>query len=166
LEGETFVIISAVLCQTAHMSVAWVIWSAFLGALTGDLLCFWIGRVGGERFLIKRSFWQSRLYKASRLLKQHQSFIVFSYRFLYGLRAVIPFLIGATGYPFGRFLLLSSAGAMTWSITVTVAGLLCGKLLLHFVANIKGYQIWFICCIGLIGLICWTVYHKWSNRFR
>jgi membrane protein DedA with SNARE-associated domain len=85
LEGETFVIISAILCQTGHLKVVWVVCAAFFGALSGDLFCFQMGRIGGGKLLKKESRWQRRADKASRLLKQHQTLVVFSYRFLYGL---------------------------------------------------------------------------------
>jgi membrane protein DedA with SNARE-associated domain len=159
LEGETFVIISAILCQTGHLKVVWVVCAAFFGALSGDLFCFQMGRIGGGKLLKKESRWQWRADKASRLLKQHQTLVVFSYRFLYGLRAVIPFLIGATGYSFRRFILLSSAGALVWSITVTAAGLAGGKALLFFMSAMNSYQLWFIGGLGMIGILCWGIYY-------
>jgi membrane protein DedA with SNARE-associated domain len=159
LEGETFVIISAILCQTGHLKVVWVVCAAFFGALSGDLFCFQMGRIGGGKLLKKESRWQWRADKASRLLKQHQTLVVFSYRFLYGLRAVIPFLIGATGYSFRRFILLSSAGALIWSITVTAAGLVFGKILLPIISDLTTYRIWVIGGFLTFGILCWAIYH-------
>jgi membrane protein DedA with SNARE-associated domain len=43
LEGETFVIISAVLCQAGQLKAIAVVCTAFLGALSGDLFCFQMG---------------------------------------------------------------------------------------------------------------------------
>lgn len=159
LEGETFVVISAVLCRTGHMETVWVICTAFLGALSGDLFCFQMGRYGVEKYLEKGSRWQRRVDKASRLLERNQNLVIFSYRFFYGLRAVIPFLIGATDYNFRRFILLSSAGAMVWSITVTFAGLVCGKALLLFIADMKNYQLWVIGALGILGILFGAIYH-------
>jgi membrane protein DedA with SNARE-associated domain len=158
-EGETFVIISAILCQTGHLEVIWVVCTAFLGALSGDLLCFHMGRAGSGRYLKKGSRWQRRVEKASRLLERHQHVVVFGYRFFFGLRAVIPFLIGVTDYSFWRFILLSSAGAIVWSITITAAGLVCGKSLLLFMTNMENYRIWFIGGLGIIGLLFWAIYY-------
>jgi membrane protein DedA with SNARE-associated domain len=163
LEGETFVIISSVLCQTGHLEFVWVVCTAFLGALTGDVVCFLMGRCGGAKFLKKGSLWRRRTAKATRLLKQNQLFIVFSYRFFYGLRAVIPFLIGVTDYSFRRFLLISSAGALVWSITITMVGITCGKIILPFLAEMKHYQILFIGAIGIIGFLVWAIFHKNSD---
>jgi membrane protein DedA with SNARE-associated domain len=164
LEGETFVIISAILCETGHLNVFGVMCAAFLGALSGDLLCFQLGRFGGERFLRKRSYWQRRVDKASRLLERHQDLIVFSYRFFYGLRAAIPFLIGITDYSFLRFLLISSAGALAWSVTITVAGLIFGKALLHFMGHMQNTQLLIIGGLGILGLIFWGLYHFRDQR--
>jgi membrane protein DedA with SNARE-associated domain len=165
LEGETFLIISAVLRQTGHLEIIWVICTAFLGVLSGDLFCFHIGRFDGGKFLKKRMHWQKPADKAYRLLQRHQSRIVFSHRFFYGLRAVIPFLIGTKECSFRRFLLLSSAGAMVWSVTLTVAGFVCGKVLLLFLADMKHYQLLFIGGFAIFGLLCWAIYHLKNRHF-
>ena len=163
LEGETLVIISAVLCQTGHLEFSWVVCTSFFGALTGDLFFFVMGRFGGGKFLKKRSHWKRRAAKATRLLERHQGMIVLSYRFFYGLRAVIPFLIGVTDYSFCRFMLLSSTGAVVWSITITIVGLNCGKVILPLFAEMKHYQIWLIGAIGIIGVLAWRICHKRSD---
>jgi membrane protein DedA with SNARE-associated domain len=92
------------------------------------------------------------------LLERHQSWIVLGYRFLYGLRAVIPFLIVATGYSFRRFFLLSCIGGIVWSITITLAGIAFGKDLLIVLTEMKQYQFWVLGLVGMIGIILWIVY--------
>jgi membrane protein DedA with SNARE-associated domain len=164
-EGETFVIISAVLCQTGHLDVIWVVCTAFLGALSGDLICFRIGRIGSGKYLKKGFRWQRRADKAGRLLKRYGNAVVFFYRFFYGLRAVIPFLIGVTDYSFWRFILLSSAGAFVWSITITAAGLVFGKALLPFITDMEYYLLLFIGGLGVIGLLVWAICRfEFNNR--
>lgn len=159
IEGETFVIISAILCQTDHLKVFGVVCTAFLGALSGDLICFQLGRFGGGKLLRKGSYWQRRADKATHLLERHQGLIIFSYRFFYGLRAVIPFMIGVTDYSFLRFIFISSAGALAWSITITAAGLIFGKALLHYMGHMQNTQLLIIGGLGILGLIFWGVYH-------
>jgi len=158
LEGETFVIISAVLCQTGQLKAFWVICTAFLGALSGDVFCFQIGRLGAGKLFERGSHRQRRLDKAAVLLKRNPNLIVFCYRFFYGFRAVIPFLIGATGCSWRRFILLSGAGAALWSITVTAAGIVCGKALLLFTADIKTYQLWGIGALSMVGIGLWAIW--------
>ena len=159
LEGESFVVLSAVLCQTGHLATVWVVVTAFLGAISGDLLCYFGGRYGGSNWIRRRPFWQRRAARATRLLERHQNHVVFSYRFFYGLRAVIPFLIGMTNYNFARFLLLSSAGALVWSVTITMAGLVCGKFLLLFISDLQRYLLWFVGVLGILGIVFWAIYH-------
>jgi membrane protein DedA with SNARE-associated domain len=167
LEGETFVIISVILCQTGHLKPIWVVGTAFLGAISGDLLCFLLGRYGGANLVKKRPYWQRRTARAARLLGRHQSLVVISYRFFYGLRAVIPFMIGMTNYSFGRFILLSSAAALVRSITISVAGLVCGKVLILFISDMKHYQLWLFGGLGIFGLLWWSIYHfKHRQRIR
>jgi membrane protein DedA with SNARE-associated domain len=117
-----------------------------------------MGRWGGHRFLGSGNRWQHRVQKANRLLERHQSWIVLGYRFLYGLRAVIPFLIGATGYSFRRFFLLSCIGGIVWSITITLAGIAFGKIVLAVLSDIQQYQFWVLGFIGMIGILLWVIH--------
>ena len=80
LEGETFVIISAVLCRSGQFKLVWVICTAFLGALTCDLICFQMGRFGGGKFLKNSPRRQQRLAKAAILLHRYPNLIIFCYR--------------------------------------------------------------------------------------
>ena len=164
LEGETFVIISAILCQSGQLKVVWVICTAFLGAMTGDLFCFQMGRFGGRKFLTKSPRRQQRLEKAAILLKRNPNLIIFSYRFFYGFRTVIPLLIGASGCSYRRFILLSSAGAAVWSITISAAGMAFGRALLLLITDIRTYQLWFIGSLGIIGIVLWGIYHFKQQR--
>ena len=115
------------------------------------------------KFLKKGSLWRRRTAKANRLLERNKTLILFIYRFFFGLRAVIPFLIGVTDYSFRRFLLISSAGALVWSITITMVCITCGKIILPFLAEMEHYQILFIGAIGITGFLVWGIYHENSD---
>jgi membrane protein DedA with SNARE-associated domain len=164
LEGETFVIISSVLCQTGQLKVVWVVCTAFLGALTGDMFCFQMGRFGSGKFLKKGPLRPRNLARAVQLLERNPNLIILCYRFFYGFRTVIPFLIGATGCSYRRFIMLSSAGAAVWSITITAAGIVCGKALLLLMTDIKNYQLWCIAALGIIAIVFWAIRYLRGQR--
>jgi membrane protein DedA with SNARE-associated domain len=118
-----------------------------------------MGHWSAGKFLKKGSPRQRCASKAAVLLERNPNLIIFSYRFFYGFRTAIPLLIGATGCSFRRFILLSSTGAAVWSITVTAAGLVCGKALLLFMTDMKSYRLWCVGGLGIIGVVLWVIYH-------
>jgi len=126
VEGETFLLAAAVLASLGHLDWAAVLAVAFAGAYTGDQIFFHLGRSGRGLPLRPGPGWRRRLEWARRLLSAHRLKFILGYRFLYGLRAVIPFAIGASGCPAGRFMALSAAGTLAWVLVSAAAGRLLG----------------------------------------
>ena len=84
---------------------------AAVGAVTGDLLCFLIGRrVGLDRWA-----WQRRgrvaaaLGRAQRTVERRTAVLIFTARYIPFARIAVNLSAGASGIPLGRFLPLSAA---------------------------------------------------------
>jgi membrane protein DedA with SNARE-associated domain len=54
--------------------------------------------------------------KAERLLNRFRTLLILIFRFLYGLRAVTPFVIGMSTVPTRTFVLLNAIGALVWAV--------------------------------------------------
>lgn len=72
-----------------------------------------------------------------RLLHRHQFWLILGFRFLYGIRVVTPFIIGASGMKPARFLLLDLLGGLIWSVVIGVAGYLFGQTLEVLLGDLK-----------------------------
>ena len=91
---------------------------AGVGAVTGDLLCFLIGRrVGLDRWA-----WQRRgrvaaaLGRAQRTVERRTAVLIFTARYIPFARIAVNLSAGASGIPLGRFLPLSAAAGLGWAI--------------------------------------------------
>ena len=91
---------------------------AAVGAVTGDLLCFLIGRrVGLDRWA-----WQRRgrvaaaLGRAQRTVERRTAVLIFTARYIPFARIAVNLSAGASGIPLGRFLPLSAAAGLGWAI--------------------------------------------------
>ena len=89
--------------------------------------------------------------------------MILGFRFLYGLRTITPFLLGASGVPPLLFLLLNILGACLWALVVGVSGYLFGHALELFIGDIKRYEIWMFVGLALSALIAWA-YRFLSRR--
>ncbi len=142
----------------------WVIVCAFPGTLAGDQLYFHIGRVKGKGLLEKRRGWKAESEKVFRLLERHQLWLVLGFRFLYGLRTVTPFLIGASSISPSRFLVLNTLGAAAWATVIGTLGYLFGHTLELIIGDVKRYEVLVIAILAGAGVVVWSVHVLTRNR--
>ncbi len=106
LEGKTNLVIAVFAAHRSYLSLPWAILIAFVGSLAGDQLWFYVGRRKGSGFIATRPRWAGRAERVRALLVRHEGSIAIGFRFLYGLRNVTPFVLGASSYGAGRFAML------------------------------------------------------------
>lgn len=122
LEGESALLLAGATAAAGHLALPCVVAAAAAGSLAGDQACYWAGRRWGRRWLTQQPRWRSRLAPVLDRLARHQRWVLASFRFWYGLRALTPFAVGATGIPAGRCLVFNAMGALAWASTFGLAG--------------------------------------------
>lgn len=157
-EGETVLIMGGFAAHRGYLELPWVIFYAFLGTLSGDQLYFYLGRIKGVQMIEKRPVWQKRSQKVFSLLKNHQTWLILGFRFLYGIRTVTPFIIGASGISPLRFLILNVLGAALWAIVIGTMGYLFGHTLEIILGNIKQYELLIFAVLAGMGLFIWLIH--------
>jgi membrane protein DedA with SNARE-associated domain len=157
LEGETVLVLGGFAAHRGYLDLPWVIVSAFLGSLFGDQLYYFIGRLKGKSLLEKRPQWKAKSEKVFSLLHKHQILLILGFRFLYGLRTVTPFVIGASKITPTRFIILNILGAAIWAVIVGTMGYLFGYTLEIFIDNVKKYELLVFAGLAGIGIIIWLL---------
>jgi membrane protein DedA with SNARE-associated domain len=140
LEGETILIIGGFLAHDGYLDLPRVILTAFAGTLLGDQLFFYIGRWKGPAAVAARPRWSARAKRLSGILQRHQNWVILGFRFLYGLRTITPFVLGASGIAPLRFLVLNVLGAAVWAIAFGLLGYGVGQTLHLILADVKRYE--------------------------
>ncbi len=164
LEGETVVIIAGVLARRGYLELPWVIICSLAGAVAGDQFFFHLGRKSGPAFLARRPHWQRRVDRVRRLLERYQTPVIIGFRFLYGLRSVTPFAIGASGYSPLRFLILNAIGGIIWAGVVGYAGYTFGLLLETIISDIEKYELWIVIGIAVAACALWLIRsRRWKH---
>jgi membrane protein DedA with SNARE-associated domain len=159
LEGETILIVAGYLAQDGFLDLPLVILAAFLGTFAGDQTFFFLGRYKGMAFLAKRPAWQGKTAKAFALLNRHPVGVILGFRFLYGIRNVTPFAIGAGGLPPWRFFVLNFLGAAVWAIIFGSMGYHLGTFVEKVMRDVAKYEM-----LGLAGFFGGAlVYLLWLN---
>lgn len=154
-EGETILVLAGFLAFRGYMDLNMVIVVAFCGSYAGDQLWYFMGRKHGRKLLARKPRWQLMGDKALRLVRKHPDLWVLSFRFVYGLRTVMPVAIGMSGYPPARYLVLNGIGAAVWAAALGSAAYHFGAVMEGLLGNIKKYELWVLGGLLAIGLALW-----------
>ncbi|MCW4151081.1 bifunctional DedA family/phosphatase PAP2 family protein [Halomonas sp. 18H] len=124
------VLITAASSMAGHqeLAVIWVILMAFLGAVAGDGLSFWLGYRHRERVptwwpLSRHPEWLSR---GARFFKRHGALSVLLGRFVGPVRPIIPLIAGMLHMSPRRFLWANVMSAVLWAPAYVLPGYLLG----------------------------------------
>ncbi|HLV68587.1 MAG TPA: DedA family protein [Polyangiaceae bacterium] len=163
LEGEIVLIAGGALAHRGLLSLPFVVLAAFLGSVAGDQLWFYVGKRAGRSFVTRRPRLREHAHKAERRLARRGTAFVFGFRFLYGLRTVTPVVLGATGYPALRFLLLNTGGAALWSVLFGGLGFALGaslEALLRRAVRVEEL----LAAALVVGLLLWLGFRGMRHR--
>lgn len=163
LEGETVLVLAGFAAHRGYLDLYWVIAAAFAGTLCGDQLFYYVGLKHSQTILHRRPAWLLKIDKAQELIRRHQVLIILGFRFLYGLRTVLPFTLGIAGVPGRLFIPLNILGALIWSIAVGLAGYLFGQALETVFGRLKHVELWIMLAIAGLGGLVWAR-HFWRSR--
>jgi membrane protein DedA with SNARE-associated domain len=118
--GTTVLIAAAVYAAAGGLPIAGVIAAGVLGVLVGTTVGYGVGRWGGERLLltlgarIRQS--PERVQQLRRAFAARGAVWLVVGRFFSGGRNVMGLLAGASGMGLTRFLPISAAAALAWTL--------------------------------------------------
>ncbi len=162
LPEEIVLIVGGYLASLGFLRLPLLIPVALLGTLVGDNIAFWIGRKRGIFFfkpIARFLFATKRIAKAQQEFHKHSAWMVFSARFLVGVRFLGPILAGASQMPWKRFQFYNFLGAIIWIPAMTGVGYFLGRhieRLFHDVEFLRHVLIVVFIVVALIAvLIIW-----------
>jgi membrane protein DedA with SNARE-associated domain len=89
-EGETAILTASSLIYRGLFEFPWTVLAAFSGSFISDWVYFLIGHYNGKVFIANRPKLLAKVKPITDFFHRHKFQILFSYRFLYGFRVVIP----------------------------------------------------------------------------
>jgi membrane-associated protein len=124
--GETAVFVGGAVAASGDVGLAPMIGLVWLAAAAGDMVSFGLGRRLGRPFLERHGprarIGPERLEQIERFYASHGGTTVLLGRFVGVVRAVSPFVAGASGLELRRFIPWSLAGTLAWASAFTLAG--------------------------------------------
>ena len=124
--GETAVVLGGVVAAQGGVDLGPMLLIVWLSAAAGDFASFMLGRRLGRRFLIARGprlgITPDRLARVDTFFDRHGAKAILIGRFIGIVRAVAPFLAGASGMRVRAFLPWSLLGTAAWGSAFTLVG--------------------------------------------
>ncbi len=163
MEGETVLLLGGIAAHLHYLSLDRVILCGFCGSLCGDQLFFYIGRRHGNSLLARRPHWYAKAQRVFRKLEHHQTLLILSFRFLYGLRTVTPFALGMSNVSWLRFAILNVIGAAVWASCIGLAGYYFGKAVEAVLGDIRHYEVELMGSVVTGAFVVWIA-HTYRQR--
>lgn len=124
--GETAIVLGGVVAAEGEIDLVIVLLIAWVAAAAGDLASFALGARLGRRFIHKHGprvgMTAPRLDRVDRFYARHGAKAILVGRFVGIVRAVSPFLAGASGLRLRAFLPWSLLGTAVWASAFTLVG--------------------------------------------
>lgn len=163
--GQTLLIAAAVLAAQGKLSIAVVLLVAFLAAVIGDSLGYWIG-YGGGHTLIRRfgkyvRIGEPQMRRMETTFTRYGGWFVTFARFFEVLRQVNGLVAGIAGMRFRRFLLFNSCGALLWVCAWGLGTFFLGRHLRRYAGYFDTVSLYFILAvIVLLAALLWYVLRR------
>jgi membrane protein DedA with SNARE-associated domain len=163
LEGEGVLLGAGILAGSGMLHPVSVWATAAIGAWTGHLFWFWVGRGLGSRYLFPRfKQLQERVDQADRVIRSHPGTAILILQYLYGARIIGAIAFGLTHLSLGWFLFYEALNCTIWAAIVESLGYFIGEGVIRFFHG-WGQWIWIILTIAAV---IWIFPHLKPNNFK
>nr|WP_221383377.1 DedA family protein [Actinoplanes polyasparticus] len=170
--GQTIMVAAAVYAGAGRMNIFAVAAIAFVAAVLGDNIGYWIGVRGGRKVALRWGRYvfltPERLARAEGFFARRGGRVVLVARFIDGLRQFNGVIAGITAMPWRTFLIYNAIGAALWVAFWTTIAFLLGTHLVKIFEHAHRYQWWAITAVVLAvaGYVALHVRHIRRRRAR
>lgn len=162
LPSETVVVALGALWGATGSPPVWaLIPVAAAGAITGDVMCFAIGRRAG----LDRWRWQrvgpvrAAISRASSAIRSRPAVLIFTARYVPFARIAVNLTAGASGLPLRAFVPLSGAAGSAWAVYNVMIGAFFGAVLAEvpLLAVVVSVVVAVTLGLGIDALSSWSI---------
>ena len=124
--GETAVIAGGVFAGQGNLELLLLLGLVWAACVAGDSVSFWLGRKLGRDFLVRHgprvNITEERLRTVERFFERRGGITILVGRFIGIIRALAPYVAGASRMPLARFLPYAVVGSGLWATTFVLLG--------------------------------------------
>ena len=162
LEGEMVQVSAGVAARAGLLQWHLALLAGTVGVFLATQAWFVGGRLAGSRILQRRPELEPKVERARELLDRYGAWLFVGYRFLYGLRTVVPMAIGMSGVSPARFVVIDAVCWLLWFTVLSSAGFYFGEEALAGLDLLVQRSAWLplVIVAALAGGLAW----RWARR--
>lgn len=130
MPGESLVLVGGFFAEQGVLNPYVLIGVISCAAILGDSVGYELGRRLGQDWLLKHGtrfgLRQEHMDRVNGIFVRHSGKAVFGSHFMHLLRALMPFIAGAHGMRYPKFLIFNAAGCIVWATVFVLIGYLAG----------------------------------------
>jgi membrane protein DedA with SNARE-associated domain len=118
--GFLAIVGGAILASMGKLDIETVLLVAGVSNMVGDLFLFYMGKYQ-KRELAKYPFYKKHRRKMAYsrvLVRKNHIIAIFVQKYLYGIKTLIPIILGLSNYNFQKFAILNMFASLIWTLSV------------------------------------------------
>ncbi|NMO55002.1 DedA family protein [Actinoplanes sp. TBRC 11911] len=167
--GQTIMVAAAIYAGAGRLNIVAVGAIAFIAAVVGDNIGYWIGVRGGRKLVHRWGKYvfltPERLARAEGFFARRGGRVVMIARFIDGLRQFNGVIAGISAMPWRTFLLFNAIGAALWVGWWTTIAYLLGTHLVEIIEHAHRYKWWAI-ALAAVAVATYVTLHVRHIRRR
>ncbi len=167
IPGETMMIAASILSSTGRLDPYIVMVSGATGAIIGDNIGYWVGRIGGRKILDrvskKFSYAEKAVQSTEKFFKKYGGVTVLLARFITGVRIFAGPFAGVSLMDFKRFFIFNAIGAILWASVLVFGIMHLGHMSIKY---IKDYQYANYIIYGLLVVVLLFITYRIIKKMR
>ncbi len=165
--GEIIMLTAGFLAYMGKLDPYLVIISGIIGAVIGDNIGYWAGRIGGRKLIIRISrklhFIEKVVSRTEQYFKRYGGITVLLARFITGVRVFAGPIAGVSLMNFKKFFIYNIVGAVVWASTIVLGIMYLGGVYTQY---IKDYEYADYIIYGLLFIILLLLIYKAVKKIK
>lgn len=163
--GGFFALVGAgVLSHMGNMDITISIIVAFVANMIGDVFLFYMARNNKKSFKTYMDKHKRKLALSILWMRKKGDIIVFVQKYIYGVKTLIPIVMGMSKYSATRFNILNVFASFLWAIVFGLAGYYSADYLIKFIVFVKDHKIVMPIVLALLLGIIWLYMSKVTKK--
>jgi len=133
--------VAGVFASTGELNISYVLIIATVSNFIGDQFLFTIAR-NNKEYAKKMMQKHKRKIALSHLMMRKYGWLsIIIQKYIYGIKTLIPLVIGLTKFDTKKFLFFNLIAAIIWSLLVGLSAYFLGNIILDYIKEFKQYAI-------------------------
>jgi membrane protein DedA with SNARE-associated domain len=143
------------------MSIILVIIIAFISNMIGDIVLFYMARNNKSMLDGQIKKHKRKIAMAHLMVRKQGDKIVFIQKYIYGIKTIIPIIMGLTKYSFKKFIILNIFASLLWALVFGLGSFYAGDTINMLIDKVYNKTTFII--FALILLVVILIFYKKKN---